>query len=65
MAKVIDGTRKRKRFSVNKKMHPAGTGKIRCPGCKAGMAVMTQTVDGWLYHCDRCGRDYKAEQSLS
>jgi len=43
---------------VTKRQHPAGPAKIRCSGCKLGVAVLTQTAEGKFYICNRCGKKY-------
>jgi DNA-directed RNA polymerase subunit RPC12/RpoP len=60
MAKVVKGTAEAKKVGIVKTNHAAGTGKIRCPGCKAGYAVLTETNQGKVYHCSRCGRQFAA-----
>ena len=50
---------------INKTMHKAGVNKIRCPACKAGMAVEVQNAQGKkIMRCERCSRQFAAEQRL-
>lgn len=60
---VIKGTRGHKaqqEADVIDSSHPAGFQKIRCPMCKAGMAVKRQGSDGKPeYHCSRCNRVFR------
>lgn len=59
MAKVLSGTLSVKNVQTVKKQHPAGAEKMRCSGCKIGMAVLIQNSAGQkVYRCNRCGRDY-------
>ena len=57
----LTSTATRGKVGYTKKQHHAGAGKIRCQGCKIGMAVLKQMGDGKRkYVCDRCGREYDA-----
>lgn len=71
--KVITGTRQAKasrgiKVHVKKSQHKAGPGKMRCPkrlGCGIGMAVLVQDSTGrWIYRCERCQREFHAEQRM-
>lgn len=58
MAKVVRGTAEAQKVGIVKTNHPAGTSKIRCPGCKAGYAVKVETSNGSVFKCQRCGREF-------
>lgn len=60
MAKIIRGTQDGKKVGVVKSQHAANIGKMRCQGCKVGYAVKVETTGGWVYRCNRCGREYDA-----
>ena len=64
MAKVITGTRQAK-VGIVKTTHSAGIGKIRCSGCKIGMAVEVLNSQGKkILRCDRCGREYAISRPI-
>lgn len=58
MAKVVKGTAEANKVGIVKTNHAAGTAKIRCPGCKAGYAVLAESPNGKVYQCQRCGRQF-------
>ena len=65
MAKVITGTRQAaQKVGIIKTTHAAGIGKIRCSGCKVGMAVEVMTTQGKRMRCERCGREYSISQPI-
>jgi tRNA(Ile2) C34 agmatinyltransferase TiaS len=64
MPKVVRGTQEAKKVGIIKTQHPANINKIRCSACKTGMAVKVMTIDGEVYRCNRCGREYRDEQRL-
>lgn len=58
MAKVISGTQQR--VTVKKTGHPAAFRKVRCPACRIGYAVASNTEVG-KYTCLRCGAEFKRQ----
>lgn len=64
MPKIIRGTQDAKKANVVKTQHFAGTEKMRCQGCKVGYAVKVETSGGFVYRCNRCGREYDVGSSF-
>jgi hypothetical protein len=60
---VIKGTRQAK-ANIVKTQHKSGFSKLRCSACKIGIAVEVETVQGKVYRCNRCGREFAAEKSM-
>jgi len=55
MAKIITSKTKRQQIVVKKTGHPGAFRKVRCPKCKLGYAVESNTEKG-KYACSRCGK---------
>lgn len=56
---VIKGSRQFKKQEVPKNHHGEALSKMRCPGCKVGMAVTVLDSGGKrILRCNRCGREY-------
>jgi DNA-directed RNA polymerase subunit RPC12/RpoP len=51
-------TKNRTPVALDKAGHPAAYRKIRCPVCRQGYGVHSNTED--VYVCDRCGRTFKS-----
>jgi hypothetical protein len=64
MPRVIKGTQDARKVGIVKSMHPANVNKVRCQGCKLGYAVKIETSGGFVYRCNRCGREYSVDDSF-
>lgn len=56
MPKVV--TSKDKKIVVQDTGHPAAFRKVRCPKCKLGYAVQSNT-NKKLFNCTRCGSSFE------
>jgi len=61
MPRIIRGTAEKK-YNIVKTQHRSNINKMRCQGCRLGYAERVQTAGGWVYRCNRCGREYTVDK---
>lgn len=55
--RLIKGTQDGRKVGIVMSQHPANIEKMRCQGCKIGYMVKVETTGGFVFRCNRCGRE--------